>query len=166
MVTSAIMLSLAAFLLPILLFMTYKIARMVLPNEKEVVVMLVFLCLTLMAEMALWSANIHSRLDPGWCCKLGTNCYHVSAVICRASSIFLGNAIIFNIYKWCYFKLKVDAYVRIYLQQDSQESEGNRSVESHIKSQKTSDVFEQSPLVEKQSNLIRNNSIVDTSDQE
>ena len=142
------MLCIIAPILPVLLFMTYKIAKMVLPHEKEVVIMLILLCLTLISEIALWTTAIYSRLDPKWCCRLGSSCEYVTAIVCRAPSILLGNAIIFNMYKWRYFKLKVNAYIRIYLQQDVQGSEKNGTEDSFNvspKTPKTSDIIEQNP---------------------
>ena len=112
---SIIMILMAAPLLFTLTFMTCKIARLVWPHEIEVLIMLVFLCFTLIMEIVCFSAIIYARENAEWCCTVGSNCNCISSVLSRAPSILLGNAIICNMYKWRYFKLRVDAYIRIYL---------------------------------------------------
>ena len=160
--TCILMIFMAMPLLPTLLFMTIKIARLVWPHEIEVIIMLLFLCLTLTMEIVFFVVLLYSRRNIEWCCSEGTNCGCISGTLSRAPSILLGNAIICNMYKWRYFKLRVDAYIRIYLQRDEARST-EESEEEHSSEDETREVEAREGGTEPRGYML-SQSVVDTSE--
>ena len=66
---AAVMLVLTLILLPIFMFMTVKVTRMVWPKEKLVVAMLVMLCVTLLSMLGYYSFVMKDMRNPSWFCS-------------------------------------------------------------------------------------------------
>ena len=110
---SYIMIGVTLFLLPILVYMTVRVFRLVWPNEKVVPIMLVMLCITLITLIAYFSFLIYSTNRPEWQCSDSKEQKCVSGIFAFAPAICLANAVILNLNKWIYFKLRINAFVKI-----------------------------------------------------
>lgn len=100
-------------LLPILIYMTIKICRMVWEHEKGIVLMLIALCFTLLTSLFYFSVLIKSKKDAGWCCLDDSSCTCVSSIFAALPAFCLANAVILNLNKWIYFKMRINAFIKV-----------------------------------------------------
>ena len=110
---SIIMIIITLILLPVLVFMTYKVYQMVWLHEKAVPLMLVALCLTLISLINYFGFLIGSVQNPAWCCDDTSNCSCVSSIVAESPTFFLAIAVILNLNVWVYFKLRINAFIKI-----------------------------------------------------
>ena len=111
--SSYIMIGITLFLLPIMLYMTVKVFRLVWPNEKVVPMMLVMLCLTLVSCIGYYSFIIYSWNHTRWNCEFGRERNCLSYSFSYAPAFCLANSVILNLNKWIYFKLRINAFVKV-----------------------------------------------------
>ena len=109
----SMMLTITVILLPILMFLTVKITRLVWKNDKTVPLMLIMLCVTLITLILYYSSLIKSKLSPAWCCTEDTSCVCLSSMSSEMPAWCLAIAIILNLNKWIYFKLRINAFVQV-----------------------------------------------------
>ena len=113
--TSSIMIAITLLILCFMMFITYKITRLVWPREKGIVSMLYMLCLTVASLVIYWSFNISDMRNPDWAC----NDESVQSYVCAQSFVvempafLLANAVTLNLNKWIYFKLRINAFIKV-----------------------------------------------------
>ena len=107
------MIGVTLFLLPIMVYMTIKVFRLVWPKEKVVPFMLVMLCITLITLVGYFSFLIYNTNHVEWHClgSRGHEC--VSETMIFMPALCLANAVILNLNKWIYFKLRINAFVKV-----------------------------------------------------
>ena len=110
---SSIMIVLTVILLPILLFMTVRICRMVWKTEKAMPMMLITLMITLASLIGYFSFLIESVRYPKWCCSKASNCTCIQSVLADMPAFCLANAVILNLNVWIYFNLRIKAFINV-----------------------------------------------------
>ena len=100
-------------LLPILMYLTHKVYKMVWIHEKAVPCMMVALCVTLLSLILYFIFLISSVQNPAWCCDDESSCSCVSSVLSGAPQFFLAIAVILNLNVWVYFRLRINAFIKI-----------------------------------------------------
>ena len=113
MPVSYLMIGVTLLLLPILVYMTVRVTGMVWENEKVVPLMLITLCFTLLNLLLYWSYVIYSTNHPEWSCSDAISYKCESSVFAYLPALFLANAVILNLNKWVYFKLRINAFIQV-----------------------------------------------------
>ena len=127
------MIAITLLLLPIFIYMTVKVSRMVWRNEKAVPLMFIILCVTLLSMVVFYAFLIVSMKNPeGWC-HATPKYMCMQSYIDNMPSICLANAVILNLNKWVYFMLRISAFIKVGCGEDdervdtnSDESESNK----------------------------------------
>ena len=107
------MIVITLILLTILIYMTIKVCRLVWATDKAVPIMLFTLCTTLLALLSYESFLISSKKNPEWCCDTTSSCHCMAAIFTQLPAFFLANAVILNLNKWIYFKMKINAFIKV-----------------------------------------------------
>ena len=96
-----------------IVFVTVKVGRTVWPNEKIVILMLITLCLTLLTMVFYYAFLIMDMKHPSWYCysKKGYIC--AQSFFAQMPAFLLANAVILNLNKWIYFKLRIGAFIKV-----------------------------------------------------
>ena len=107
------MIAVSVVLLFILVFMTIRVYKTVWANEKVVPIMLTTLCVTLITLIAYFSYVIASTNNPDWNCSGSKGFICASSVCAYLPALCLANAVILNLNKWVYFKLRINAFIKV-----------------------------------------------------
>ena len=75
--------------------------------------MLVALCITLLSLILYFAFLISSVQNPAWCCDDTSSCSCVSSVLAGCPPFFLAIAVILNLNVWIYFRLRINAFIKI-----------------------------------------------------
>lgn len=108
-----VMIGVTLLLLPILVYMTIRVCHMVWANEKVVPIMLIMLCTTLVTLLIYFSYVIASTNNPSWNCGGSKGNVCASAICAYLPALCLANAVILNLNKWVYFKLRINAFIKV-----------------------------------------------------
>ena len=123
------MIAVSLVLFVILVYMTIVVCRMVWANEKVVPIMLITLCVTLMTLVIYFSYVIASTNNPDWNCGGSKSFICASEVCAYLPALCLANAVILNLNKWVYFKLRINAFIKVgFGSTDDKDIEGKKSV--------------------------------------
>ena len=107
------MIGVTLFLLPVMVYMTIRVFRLVWPNEKVVPIMLVMLCVTLITLIVYFCFLLIQASHAKWQCENSRSQLCAVEIIATAPALCLANAVILNLNKWIYFKLRINAFVRV-----------------------------------------------------
>ena len=107
------MIAVTLFLLPIMVYMTIRVFRLVWPKEKVVPYMLVMLCITLVTLVGYFSFLIYNTNHAEWNCLASRGHECVLETMVFMPALCLANAVILNLNKWIYFKLRINAFVKV-----------------------------------------------------
>ena len=161
------MIGITLFLLPIMSFMAVRVCKMVWANEKIVPLMLVTLCMTLIALVAYWSFLIRAYNAVEWSCN-GTKSYNCAAEICDyLPAVFLANAVVLNLNKWVYFKMRINAFINVGFGQLHEDEVDRRSVNTASDSSLSARMKQNRPMsFDTNSNASRESAVLDLFEQE
>ena len=110
--------------------------------------MLVILCMTLVFLVDYWSYVIYATNHPDWSCSNAISNTCATSVCAYLPAIGLANAVVLNLNKWVYFKLRINAFIKVGFgcsnDEDSEPDEVNTdsevSVSARHKLKQTTDV--------------------------
>ena len=107
------MIVMSLIFLLLLVYVTVKLIKMVWPNEKVVILMLITLCMTMTTMIFYYSFLIIDMNHPSWFCNSTKSYTCTSSFFSQMPAFFLAIAVILNLNKWIYFKLRISAFIKV-----------------------------------------------------
>ena len=107
------MMTLTVLVLVIMACLAYQVCKMVYPKEKIVPLMLIWLCLTLLLLLVDWIYTLYTFTHPEWSCGNSRNSECMGSVFTGLPSFALSIAVVLNLNKWIYFKLRINAFIKV-----------------------------------------------------